>query len=209
MVKGMVLDAERYDPLSVARGDDATRLVTLRNLGWEPVVRRLKLDASIGFTSDGPVEVRQFHPCERILGTFKPGEEVAITVFPFRSCLLLVDAKQTGAVGLRGCDYEVGRNIRIECNPAQPFRYLRTDLVPDKLVEIRGFSEGKELDRSGWRASRRSARHGPCPSLSMRPRLGVVSPSLATASTAAKAPGLRSGWTVAGSALRSAPHPIP
>jgi hypothetical protein len=46
-----------------------------------------------------------------------------------------------------------GRNIRIECNPAQPFRYLRTDLVPDKLVEIRGFSEGKKLDRSGWRAS--------------------------------------------------------
>jgi hypothetical protein len=46
-----------------------------------------------------------------------------------------------------------GRNIRIECDPTQPFRYLRTDLVPDKLVEIRGFSEGKELDRGGWRAS--------------------------------------------------------
>ena len=363
MVKGMVLDAERYGPLSVARGNEATRLVTLRNLGWEPVVRRLKLDASIGFTADGPVEVRQFHPCERILGTFKRGDEVAVEVLPFRSCLLLVDAKQTGGVGLRGCDYEVvrdvpgkdvvirmlgqagatsevalvsngrafrratidgqpmpelpagktvriqfpgkpdaapwhrrigaptvcavpadaealfesscfagdndplelrslrrsgpskipqvqkarqafldqpiiaeqgmlsdylfdgnpdtfcdllktrardpgsrhlrldlgkatrldhilleapatgalqyaavaptnhaevsvdlktwtparlvqeGRNIRIECDPAQPFRYLRTDLVPDKLVEIRGFSEGKELDRGGWRAS--------------------------------------------------------
>ena len=46
-----------------------------------------------------------------------------------------------------------GRSIRIECDPTQPFRYLRTDLVPDKLVEIRGFSEGKELDRGGWRAS--------------------------------------------------------
>jgi hypothetical protein len=46
-----------------------------------------------------------------------------------------------------------GRSIRIDCDPAQPFRYLRTDLVPDKLVEIRGFSEGKELDRGGWRAS--------------------------------------------------------
>ncbi|MHC1767043.1 MAG: hypothetical protein AB9869_22535 [Verrucomicrobiia bacterium] len=363
LVKGMVLDAERYGPLSVARGHDTTRLVTLRNLGWEAVVRRLKLDASIGFTADGPVEVRQFHPSERILGTFKRGEEVAVEVLPFRSCLLLVDAKQTGGVGLRGCDYEVvrdvpgkdvvvrmpglagatsevslvsngrtfrratidgqpmpelptgktvrlqfpgkpdaaswhrrigaptvcavpadaeglfesscfagdndplelrslrrsgpskipqvqkarqafldqpiiaqegmlpgylfdgnpdtfcdllktrtrdpgsrhlrldlgkatrldqvlleapasgalkyaavaptnhaevsadlktwtparlvqeGRNIRIECDPAQPFRYLRTDLVPDKLVEIRGFSEGKELDRGGWRAS--------------------------------------------------------
>ena len=111
MVKGMVLDAERYGPLAVARGNEATRLVTLRNLGWEPVVRRLKLDASIGFTADGPVEVRQFHPCERILGTFKRGEEVAVEVLPFRSCLLLVDAKQTGGVGLRGCDYEVVRDV--------------------------------------------------------------------------------------------------
>jgi hypothetical protein len=80
-------------------------------LGWEPVVRRLKLDASIGFTSDGPVEVRQFHPCERILGTFKRGDEVAVEALPFRSCLLLVDAKQTGGVGLRGCDYEVVRDV--------------------------------------------------------------------------------------------------
>ncbi len=46
-----------------------------------------------------------------------------------------------------------GRNIRIECDPTQPFRYLRTDFVPDKLLEVRGFSEGKELDRGGWRAS--------------------------------------------------------
>jgi hypothetical protein len=363
MVQGMVLDMERYGPQAVARGNEATRLVTLRNLDWEPVVRRLKLDASIGFIAEGPVEVRQFHPCERILGAFKRGDEVAVEVLPFRSCLLLVDAKQTGGVGLRGCDYEVvrdvpgkdfvvrmlgpagamsevslasngrtfrrasidgqpmselpegkavriefpgkpdtaswprrigaptvcavpadaeglfesscfagdndplefrslrrsgpskipqvqkarqafldqpiiaqegmlteylfdgksgtccnllrsrarepgsrylrldlgkatrldhvlleapatgalqhaavaptnhaevsvdlktwtparlaqdGRNIRIECDPTQPFRYLRTDLVPDKLVEIRGFSEGKELDRGGWRAS--------------------------------------------------------
>ena len=51
------------------------------------------------------------------------------------------------------CLAQDGRNIRIECDPTQPFRYLRTDLVPDKLVEIRGFSEGKELDRGGWRAS--------------------------------------------------------
>ena len=111
MVKGMVLDEQRYGPLAVARGNEATRLVTLRNLGWEPVVRRLKLDASIGFTADGPVEVRQFHPCERILGTFKRGDEVAVEVLPFRSCLLLADAAQTGGVGLCGCDYEVVRDV--------------------------------------------------------------------------------------------------
>jgi hypothetical protein len=111
MVKGMVLDEQRYGRLAVARGNGATRLVSLRNLGWEPVVRRLKLDASIGLATEGPVEVRQFHPWERILGTLNPGDEVAVEVLPFRTCLLLVDAKQTGGVGLRGCDYEVVRDV--------------------------------------------------------------------------------------------------
>jgi hypothetical protein len=111
MVKGMVLDEQRYGPLAVARGNDTTRLITLRNLDWRPAVRYVKLDESIGFTADGPVEVRQFHPCERILGTFKRGDEVAVEVLPFRSCLLLADAKQTGGVGLRGCDYEVVRDV--------------------------------------------------------------------------------------------------
>lgn len=111
MVKGMVIDGARYGELAVARGNGSTRLITLRNLGWEPVTRRVKLDASIGFTGEGPVEVRQFHPSERILGTFKPGEEVAVEVQPFRSCLLLVDSKNTGGVGLNGCNYEVVRDV--------------------------------------------------------------------------------------------------
>jgi hypothetical protein len=44
-----------------------------------------------------------------------------------------------------------GRNIRIEC-PGQ-FSYIRTNLVPSKLAEIRGVTGGKELDRTGWRMS--------------------------------------------------------
>jgi hypothetical protein len=42
MVKGMVLDETRYGPLAVARGNDTTRLITLRNLDWQPVVRHVK-----------------------------------------------------------------------------------------------------------------------------------------------------------------------
>ncbi len=111
MIKGMVLDEQRYGTSAVARGNQSTRLVTLRNLGWESVTRRVKLDASIGFAGDGPVEVRQFHPSERILGTFKPGDEVDVEVQPFRSCLLLVDSAKTGGVGLNGCNYEVVRDV--------------------------------------------------------------------------------------------------
>lgn len=111
LIKGIVLDEKRYGPFAVSRGDGSTRLVTLRNLGWEPVTHRVKLDASIGFTAAGPVEVRQFHPTERILGTFKPGDEVEIEVQPFRSCLLLADSAKTGGVGLNGCNYEVVRDV--------------------------------------------------------------------------------------------------
>ncbi|MBK1855042.1 hypothetical protein JO972_08735 [Verrucomicrobiaceae bacterium 5K15] len=111
MVKGIVLDEQRYGPLAVARGDANTRIITLRNLTWEPVIRKIKLDESVGFTSTGPVEVRRFHPNERILGTFNYGDEVEVEVLPFRSCLLLVDNQQTGGVGVIGSDYSVVRDV--------------------------------------------------------------------------------------------------
>ena len=111
MVKGMVLDEPRYGPLAVARGNDTTRLITLRNLDWRPVVRHVKLDDSIGCSASGEIEVRLLHPTERVLGRFNRGYELPVEVPPFRSCLLLVDAKQTGGVGLRGCDYEVVRDV--------------------------------------------------------------------------------------------------
>ena len=46
-----------------------------------------------------------------------------------------------------------GRSVRIECDATQPIRYVRTDLVPAKLAEIRGFSGGKEMARTDWRMS--------------------------------------------------------
>ena len=106
----MVLDAERYGPLAVGRGNEATRLVTLRNLGWETVIRRLKLDASIGFPWKALSRCGSFIPRAnpRHLQARRRG---CVEVLPFRSCLLLVDAKQTGGVRLRGCDYEVVRDV--------------------------------------------------------------------------------------------------
>lgn len=111
LVHGMVLDEKRYGPLAVARGSGDTRLVTMRNLEWETSLRTVKLDESIGLAKGEAVEVRQFHPTERILGTFEYGEEVEIEVQPFRANLLLVDRKGTGGVGVIGCDYEVVRDV--------------------------------------------------------------------------------------------------
>lgn len=111
MVKGMVLDEARYGPLAASRGDGKTRLITLRNLSWEPVTYRVKLDASIGLGGTGEVGLRRCHPAEGILGTFKHGEEVSVEVAPFRSCLLLASATQIGEVGLTGSDYELVRDV--------------------------------------------------------------------------------------------------
>ena len=43
-----VLPDEGYGEKAVSRGDANTRLITLRNLGWEPVTRRVRLDGEIG-----------------------------------------------------------------------------------------------------------------------------------------------------------------
>ena len=97
LVKGIVLPEETYGPHAVSRGDERTRLITLRNLTWEPVTYELALDESIGLTAAGKREVRLLHPYEEILGKeFASGDPVRITVHPFRTALVLAT---TG-----GCD---------------------------------------------------------------------------------------------------------
>ena len=112
LVNGMVLPEGGYGPSAISRGDEDTRLITLRNLGWEPVRYKVKLDAAIGLTAKGDVELRQFHPSEKILGKFNPGSEVEIEVLPFRSCLLMATTEPVNEIGVSGCDYEVVRDTR-------------------------------------------------------------------------------------------------
>ena len=110
LVDGMVLPEESYGEKAVSRGDESTRLLTLRNLTWEPVVCTVKLDEEIGLSSGSRVELRQYHPTERIIGTFKKGDVIDVEVLPFRSCLLMATSKQT-EFGIKGCDYEVVRDV--------------------------------------------------------------------------------------------------
>ena len=111
LVNGMVLPEKDYGPHAVSRGDDTTRFITLRNLSWEPVTYTIKLDGSIGLETKGRVELRRFHPSERIYGSFKPGSEVEVEVLPFRSCLLMATATHCTEIGVTGCDYEVVRDV--------------------------------------------------------------------------------------------------
>jgi hypothetical protein len=111
LVDGMELPEEQFGPHAVARGDGGTRLLTLRNLTWEPKRYRIPLDASIGLTATAEVEVRRLHPSERIVGRFAPGKEVEVEVAPFRALLLLVTGTPPAEPAVEGCDYELVQDV--------------------------------------------------------------------------------------------------
>lgn len=111
LVDAAVLPDDRYGPYAVSRGDEGTRFITLRNLGWETKTFRLKLDESLGFQHKDRVEVRQMHPVDRMLGDFRWGETVDIEVLPFRTCLLFATTEQNKEWGLSGVDFEIIRDI--------------------------------------------------------------------------------------------------
>jgi len=119
LVEGIVLPEKDYGPQAVSRGDEKTRFLTLRNLTWNPVKYRIRLDESIGLISKEDIELRRFHPSERIFGRFEPGEEVVVEVLPFRSCLLMASSGLHDELGIVGCDYEIvrdtaGKSVRLK-----------------------------------------------------------------------------------------------
>jgi hypothetical protein len=111
LVNGIVLPEEKYGEKAVSRGDDKTRLITLRNISWLPVMRTIKLDEEIGLGKGSVVELRQYHPVERVIGRFKKGQTVKIEVLPFRSCLLIATSEKQQEPSVEGCDYEIVRNV--------------------------------------------------------------------------------------------------
>ncbi|MGB1129291.1 MAG: hypothetical protein ACPG4K_04525 [Haloferula sp.] len=115
LVKGMVLPEDGYGPFAVSRGDESTRLITLRNLTWEPVTYEVALDESVGLTADGGREARLFHPYEEILGKdLKASDKVKVTVYPFRAALLLASTKGCDEPSLVEGPYRVIKNVEGE-----------------------------------------------------------------------------------------------
>lgn len=147
LVEGMVLPEERFGPHAVSRGDGTTRLLTLRNLSWEPVTYSIPLDATIGLEDHGRVHCRLFHPVERFLGNHDPGGAIAVEVSPFRSCLLLATTQRTDEPGVKGCDYEVVR--KVEGRPVLihlkglPGTQARVSLLPNSQRYAQAILGGK------------------------------------------------------------------
>ncbi len=116
LVDGMVLPEPVYGSHAVARGDGQTRFLTIRNLSWTSATRLVKCDECIGLVDNGqPVEIRQLHPTEKILGHLKFGEQVAVDVPSFRASLLLISNGKISEIGLADCNYQIVRDL-----PGQP-----------------------------------------------------------------------------------------
>ncbi|MBN2414853.1 hypothetical protein JXO52_03380 [bacterium] len=111
LVNGQVLPEKQYGPSAVSRGDGTTRLITLRNLTWEPVAYTIRLDKEVGLTGEGSVELRQFHPVEQLLGVFDYGDTVSVTVPSFRACLLIAATARIDEPAVKGSAYAVIRNV--------------------------------------------------------------------------------------------------
>ncbi|WP_439181948.1 hypothetical protein [Carboxylicivirga taeanensis] len=110
LVNGMALPAS-YGPSAVSRGDEQTRIITLRNLSWNETSYTIRLDDEIGLKDGEKVTLVQLHPTEKVIGTFKKGQETSITVAPFRASMLLATSAGYDEPAIVGADYRVIRNV--------------------------------------------------------------------------------------------------
>ena len=96
LVNALDLDASKYGQdldancgptqrmqSAASRGDDATRLITLRNITWLPVKYPINLDASMGLKAPGNVELRSCTRRRGYLGVLSMGSRSKWKCFRF------------------------------------------------------------------------------------------------------------------------------
>jgi len=110
LVNGKMLP-QRYGFNAVSRGDDETRIITLRNLSWQIKQITIDLDSTIGIQTRKNLFVTQFHPTGEFLGNYKHGTKLKVEVLPFRSALFIVSSKSK-ELTLKGADYQIVKNIK-------------------------------------------------------------------------------------------------
>jgi hypothetical protein len=106
LVDGIELP-KSYGPNAVSRGDATRRIITLRNLSWADTTYTLKLDEEIGLKKGSKIKLVQWHPTEKVIGTFAVGDKVEIEVNPFRACMLFATSEKYDEPSVNGVDYKV------------------------------------------------------------------------------------------------------
>ena len=147
LINGFQLPKDQYGPFAMSRGDDQTRLITLRNLSWYPRTYKINLDASLGLAGKSHLAVKQYHPNEKDFGKFKWGSYVNVVVPPYRTFLLKVSSSNDHEFSLTGCEYEIA-----SASNGKTFASLIGDQGTSAIVKInpksdkflKGIINGKE-----------------------------------------------------------------
>ncbi len=112
LINGKILPEDNYGKHSVARGDEKTRIITLRNNSWNPVEYQIKLGDEIGleYTSN-KIKLVQLHPSENYEGEYIYNDTKRITVLPFRSTLLIATSEEYDEPSIQGSPYNIISNV--------------------------------------------------------------------------------------------------
>jgi hypothetical protein len=111
LTSGMVLPAKAYGADAVSRGNDKTRLITLKNLTWTKQVRTLRLGNEIGLAKGEKVKLIRLHPDEEYLGTHQYNDAVQVNIEPFRSALFIATTEEYSDPVIAGARFQVIQNV--------------------------------------------------------------------------------------------------
>lgn len=160
LVNGMQLPDDKYGTGAISRGDASTRFLTLRNLSWQPVKYRIRLDGEVGLSDKHNVKVRLYHPYILDLGSHAYGSEVEVEVLPFRAALVkLTTQPERDAVALSGIPYEIindrvgnVRELKLLGMPGKSYQ-VRLEKGHDVLSAIKIDGVAKKALLSGSKAT--------------------------------------------------------
>ena len=158
LVEGKVLPEESYGENAVARGDENTRIITLRNNSWLPVEYTITLGEEIGISkTNNNVQLIQVHPCEDYVGSFSYNGKVIVKVEPFRSALFIATTNSYDEPLISGLSFNVIRNmqgktvlINLTGNPGTQANISLLDYTKYKIAKIsrienQNLIEGKSI----------------------------------------------------------------
>ncbi|MDF1551125.1 MAG: hypothetical protein P1P88_25115, partial [Bacteroidales bacterium] len=147
LVNATKLPEDKYGENAVSRGDNNTRLLTLRNLTWKSKKFNVNINKSIGIRSAEKFEVRQYHPFEKIIGEFNYGDQVQVEVLPFRTCLLKISS-ELSEFGIKGSKYsfcnDAGKEWQIDLL-GMPGETNEISLAGENHQFKKAFIEGKDV----------------------------------------------------------------
>lgn len=115
LVNGIVLPPAVYGTDAVSRGDESTRLITIKNLSWNTAEHQIKLGEEIGLKKGKTVKLIRIHPDEEYLGSYGFNAQATVKIEPFRSALFIATTADYSDPLIKGARFRVVKDV-----PGQP-----------------------------------------------------------------------------------------